>query len=492
MHAVTDQIIPCLSRIREPAKDAESLSQLQTILSPWAVWLLFALVRQVERQRWVSSVIVSKLGADISALSLGGWLAHPNVPTSGLVPDLQSWEYELHGRGCRLTNRITGESIDVDFYDGSADWIDDYFFVEFLRSLKNPEPIEKRLIELHPSQETVILAFGELLNEGVVARHPEAKVVQPLEELLALSERIDLLNGALNSPATLVLAARLLGDWLLVDKCVPNSQEIKTLSAACVTRRRSRLESSFAAGKSDRLALIALCDLLPDPTDYMSRALKQSPSGMTSEALELAFKRPKEDWTLPVYDLLCRTDPSGDIPRAYTWTRCAQYLLERQSHVQEIRAQIRRVGRRALGDVAILALEHFPDIAGEFFHRALRSDVPVDRNTAAAALAIIDRPWSHQILLALLNESRDQERTAETRAALMATPHQPLHEAVSKWERTNPHEPETGEFITMTELSLRGRDSWMQHEIEFLHGRVIKLRSINPGAVERRRKWWPF
>jgi hypothetical protein len=169
VHPVTEQIARCLNRIRESAtRDADSLSPLQTILSPWAVWLLVALIRQVERQRWVSSVAISKLGVDPDAMSASGWRGHPPVPTSGLVPDLPAWEYRLHGRGCCLTNRITGESIDVDFCDGIADWIDDFFFVNFLMSLKNPEPIEKRLIELHPSYETATLAFDELLNAGAL------------------------------------------------------------------------------------------------------------------------------------------------------------------------------------------------------------------------------------------------------------------------------------------------------------------------------------
>jgi hypothetical protein len=87
VHAVTDQITECLSRIRESAvHDADSLTPLQTILSPWAVWCLFALIRQVERQRWVGSVAVSKLGVDLLAISAFGWLGHPPVPTTGLVP----------------------------------------------------------------------------------------------------------------------------------------------------------------------------------------------------------------------------------------------------------------------------------------------------------------------------------------------------------------------------------------------------------------------
>jgi len=124
-------------------------------------------------------------------------------------------------------------------------------------------------------------------------------------------------------------------------------------------------------------------------------------------------------------------------------------------------------------------LEYFPDAAGEAFRRALRSEVPADRNLAAAALAIIDRPWCHRLLLDLLDGSRGQEQTAEARAALMALPHQHLHHAVERWEHTNPHEPAT-DGITIAESFLRGRDAWMQLETEDLHERVLPLRGVEP------------
>jgi hypothetical protein len=111
-----------------------------------AIWLLFALVRHVECQRWVGRIAASRLKADLVALSGAGALAHPAIPQSGLVPDDTDWEYYFHGRGCCLTNRITGESIDVDFFDGSSDWIDDFFFIRYLESLKQPAFMKRRPI----------------------------------------------------------------------------------------------------------------------------------------------------------------------------------------------------------------------------------------------------------------------------------------------------------------------------------------------------------
>ncbi|MCA9091164.1 MAG: hypothetical protein KDA90_21305 [Planctomycetaceae bacterium] len=480
MHPVTAQLQRMVNVLRDEAGDVSERTPEQTLLSPWANWLLLSLVRHVERQQWVGGIVETQLGVDMREMSEAGALAHPPVPQVGLVPKLSAWEYVLHGRGCCLTHRITGESIDVDFYDGSPDWIDDYFYLAYLHSLKKPEFIEQRLIALHPTLETIKLAFDELLVAGVLEKHPESKVVKPLDELQALGEDINQLNLLLKSPDRRGSVAQLLGDWMLASHSDPSHAELAEQAARCRKRRSRLLEQLFDSGKSERLALMALCDLSPERSVLLERALSKPPSGTTSAALSVVFSRPQEDWTSLVYDLLCRTDPSGEIPHPYTWTRCAEYLLQRHSHFEQIRNKIYLVGRRCLGDAAVLALEYFPGLAVDLFRRALRSDVPCDRNTAAAALAIVDQPWSHLMLLQVLEESTDQEATAECRAALLAMSHRELHAVVDQWERDHPHEPKTGPFISMSEMSLQTRETWMQQEMETLHERVIRLRPVVP------------
>jgi hypothetical protein len=132
---------------------------------------------------------------------------------------------------------------------------------------------------------------------------------------------------------------------------------------------------------------------------------------------------------------------------------------------------------RELGDAAVLALEHLPALARELFRRALRSWVPNDRITAAAALAILDQPWSREELQNVLRESTDQQGTAECRAALQALPHPELHQFVRDWELRNPHEVEPGRFITMEESLLTTRDAFLQHMMDRVHDRVLPLRT---------------
>ena len=100
-----------------------SLPEVGRLPSPWATWTLIGLVRHRRRQLWVAEVVADRLGGDPAALAEAGALAHPlDRPQRGLVPGLPEWEYFFHGIGCCLTHRITGESIDVDFYGPTAEY----------------------------------------------------------------------------------------------------------------------------------------------------------------------------------------------------------------------------------------------------------------------------------------------------------------------------------------------------------------------------------
>ncbi len=477
MTSPVEAIAAALKEIRALAfePDPATLRSLTT-LSPWALWLLFALVRHVKRQRWVGEIASGRLAADLPALSVVGSFAHPDGPQSGLVPDATDWEYYFHGRGCCVTNRITGESIDVDFFDGSADWIDDFFFIRYLESLKRPEWVERRLIALHPSLETLRLGLDELRDLGLLQTREQSKVVTPIVEIGSLLEAINDLSEICENRNRRITAAILLGDWPLAKESAPNAEWLTRASAECLEVRRNRLRRLFHLSQSERLALLALCEMEAGPCLELAEALRRPPSGTTSCALEIISKRPDEDWSSTIFELLCRTKPDGEIPEPHVWITSAEYLLKRNQQIDVIRGKFLNMGRRCLGDAALLALEYLPDLAVTMFRRALRSDVPIDRITAAATLALVNQPWSRQELVAVLTESTDQEATAECRSALMALPHPELHALVAEWEGINPREQETGPFISMTELALRTRDSRIQSEMDKLHDRVMKLR----------------
>ncbi|HQU47459.1 MAG TPA: hypothetical protein PK867_31940, partial [Pirellulales bacterium] len=140
-----------------------TLPKASPVLSPWAFWLLVALVQQRRRQRWVADVVRNHLQGDPEALATAGALGQPEeISQQGIVPGMPEWEYRFHGRGCSLTHRITGESIDVDFYDEEGEWFDGWFYCRYLKKARQLTPPEQRLIELHPSIDTIMVSLAEL------------------------------------------------------------------------------------------------------------------------------------------------------------------------------------------------------------------------------------------------------------------------------------------------------------------------------------------
>jgi hypothetical protein len=268
-----------------------------------------------------------------------------------------------------------------------------------------------------------------------------------------------------------------LGDWLLARDHSPGVGSISMHAHMCVDKRVRHLTDLFWASPNPVDELQALADLdAPQLPSILEGILRGPPDAAMSAALRIIEKRAAEDWTEPVAQLFGRINPNGDIPEPHILLVCAEYLLRRQERVDDVRRKLADMTHRELGDAALLALEHMLDLARSLFRRALRSRVPNDRTTAAAALAVLDQPWSRTELQSVLRESDDQFLTAECRAALLALPHSDLHQFVREWESQNPHKPETGEFISMEEMSLRMRDSWIRYAMADLHERVVPLR----------------
>src|SRR5262249_51176961 len=128
-------------------------------------------------------------------------------------------------------------------------------------------------------------------------------------------------------------------------------------------------------------------------------------------------------------------------------------------------------------------------------------DIPVNRSEIAAILALIDEPWSRRELLLALEASDNQEKTADARAALREWGDEERQKAVRAWEERNPHENEVGSYLevdgrllgpfyTFQEISLRDRDLRIRYEMEQLHDRVRKVKTVIPPEPQKARPWW--
>jgi hypothetical protein len=125
-------------------------------------WTLVGFIEYLGLQRWVGEVVETRL--------MGPGVSARGIQQRGIVPGLSDWEYWFHGIGCRFTNRKDGRQIDVDWHGGGVEYVDDFFFLGYLQSLKQPGPIEARLLQAIGRPEAVIDHLRALGDEGVLVR----------------------------------------------------------------------------------------------------------------------------------------------------------------------------------------------------------------------------------------------------------------------------------------------------------------------------------
>jgi hypothetical protein len=461
-----DRLWQCLALIStfhpEDVAAWASLPPPEELPSPWTTWTLIALVRQRQRQVWVGK-IVKQLGGHPALIAQRGECGHLSRPPMGPVPGMPAWEYHYHGRGCCLTHRVTGEEIDVDFFGNRAVAFDYFFFERYLRSLRAPEPPEQRLIELHPSIDAIRLAFDELTTFGLLAPYPEGRVSSVFRLSKHALRHKDLLDDfctAWADQSRQPWLAALVGDWLAVHDRLgatvdPSLQDLVAQRVACIRQRRQTwLTKEFKSGQEPRLSLLAMADLGAEECDaFLTRAMRGVISGTTSSALKIVESRDDlRAWCPEVYDLFLRLDPNKPPPHLYLWVRCIHFLLRHGYRKEEVAAALPLASDCVAGDAAVLALEYLPSAALNLFRRGLRSR----SRTAAAALALIDQPWSRAELLAVLHESDDWEATCECRLALGESRDRVAWQAVQAWEDGHPApDPKKKPFIEVSEALFR-------------------------------------
>ncbi|WP_437820994.1 hypothetical protein [Sorangium sp. So ce1078] len=115
---------------------------------PWHAWLLVALARQVDRQRWLVRVQRDRLLPDSDADE---------------VPGMPGWRFLFHGDGLCLT-ASDGETIDVDDHGDGGLTIDPYFFAQRILSLPRPALPARRLLAFLPTADAMVAAITELIG----------------------------------------------------------------------------------------------------------------------------------------------------------------------------------------------------------------------------------------------------------------------------------------------------------------------------------------
>ena len=511
-----DALLAAFARARGPEPD-ESASFLQALPdpgllpSPWETWALIGLVRHRGRQAWVADIIRTRLRGALSELAALGALGHPEgVPQTGPVPGMPEWEYYFHGRGCCISHKIDGDSIDVDFWDDSAEYFDTFFYKKYLESLRRPEPPEQRLRQLHPSARAVTIAINDLIALRALTPLPgsDAFPSRIADDVLACAETIAAFCTAWAAPKRRVWLAALIGDWPAADEAAQGRRDLTAITSPraeqCREIRRQRLRREMGEQHRAADALQALADLgTADLDQCLEDALLGPPSGAMSTALDIIAQRNEPRWCPRVCALFSRVGPGAQLPQPHIWMMALKFLLRHGYRTAKVLAALPQAGGTEVGEAALLALEHAPTLALPLIRKGLLADIPVNRSQVAAILALVAKPWSRRELLRALEESDDQEKTADARAALLESGDKDAQKAVLAWEQRNPHENEAGTYLeiggrrlgpfyTFGEISLKNRALWLRYEMDKLHDRVSKVKDVIPPESPRARPWWQF
>ena len=479
-----------------------SLPEVGVLPSPWEAWTLIALVRHRDRQLWVAEIVETRLRGDLSELGSIGGLGHPEkVPQRGSVPGIPDWEYYFHGRGCCLTHKVKGDQIDVDFWGDSAEYFDTFFYTNYLESLRVPEPVEQRLIELHPSLRPVSMSIADLVVGGALTPLPdrEEHPNRVSDEVLNQSETIKKFCHAWADPQRRLWLAALIGDWTAALEAAKGQKDLEHMisprAVRCSELRHQKLKRQITSKSRAMEALWGLADMnATDLTRTLEEALRQPPSGLVSAALAIIKKQNEPQWCPQIFDLFSRLNPSGQYPEPNIWMNCLKFLLQHKYRKSEVLDALPSAGAAEVGEAVLLALEHAHPSALPLARRSLLSKVPRNRIKVAAILALIGKSWSKREMLAALEGCDDQELTAEIRIALLETGDEEIQRLVLAWEERNPHENELGSYLEIrgrrlgpfysgAELYLKNCAQLVRYEMEQLFERVRGLKEhLLPGS----------
>jgi hypothetical protein len=419
---------------------------------------------------------------------------------------MPEWEYYFHGRGCCLTHKVVGDEIDVDFWGDSAEYFDTFFYTKYLESLRQPEPPEQRLRELHRCTGPVRIAVDDLVAIGALTPLPGRDSHPPCvsDAILDHTEAIETFCGAWANSTNRLWLGALCGDWLAAHEAAAGFPDLTAITAPradqCRELRRQRLKKDLGDQCKVADALHALADLgVEDLDDCLIDALSGPPTGAISAALDIIEQQDDPRWCPHLYTLFRRTDPEQQLPSPHIWFTSLRLLLRHGYHTADVIAALPRAA--GTGDAVLLALEHAPQLALPLIRKGLLSEIPISRSEVAAILAVINKPWSRRELLGALSASDDQEKTADARAGLLETGNAEAETAVLEWEERNPHENEVGSYLeidgkrlgpfyTFGELALKNRAVWIRYEMDRVHDQAMKLKEVVPPEPQGSRPWW--
>jgi hypothetical protein len=268
--------------------------------------------------------------------------------------------------------------------------------------------------------------------------------------------------------------ASLIGDWIAAEELAKAGDDRELIALTeqraeeCRCLRCDMVREKLGNGPVSGIALDVLHEMgAVDLPDLIQQGLKGADDSV-DHVLWYLNTHDDPSWCLEVFEALSRICPGND--KADLSLSCAGYLLKHGHRIDEVIEIISDMPHR-LEEMALLLLEYAPQHALPAIRRALLASER-GSNRVAATLAIIDRPWSRQELLDVLEGVyRDIDQALPLVVALEESSDPKVRAIAEEW-------------IDRSDQDLvKGHRQDLQWSMERLRDQAVRLRHQVPAGA---------
>ena len=299
------------------------------------------------------------------------------------------------------------------------------------------DAVERRLDEIFPHGHGLTLALEELRLVGLIDAVDEDNF-ELSERLKNCAEPVASFVAAWEDPDNRIWLGSLINDWPAAYEAARFTEDAlaRTIAPRAERCREQRCgllrEQAAASGLTPGLLYELAAAGASELPAYLEEALRE-PTELSAAALDLI--RDDASWRPQVCRFSLSLSRASERFSETIAERSAGYLVE---HGHDAREVIQTLGSCLAmpGQAAVLALRHRPGLAIPLVRSSLRG-LESTREMVAAALAVVDQPWSRRELAAILDESDRPEETLHCRLALRESRSYEARLAAEGWEREN-------------------------------------------------------
>ncbi len=408
---------------------------------PQVTWTLLGLIHYYMRKIWAWKLFKKHLRSHVKSLPARVSIQDVLEATSeGIISGMPEWSYNLDGNEGFITNRVTGEQLPIDIFNGPG-LIGSYYFRNYFTDIRQPGPAEQRLKELFPGGNGLMVAMDYLNNQGLfhLILPPEDGIskFELCGRLGKYAKGVEAFLAAWEKPGQRFVLGNLIGDLPAVEEADHSDDHsdlaIRAAALAAQSRQRwlnlARVAMDNGLGKD---ALYALANAnAEDLSEYVEVALTD-PSSVNA-AIEIIRDDP--GWCVQAAEVFEKSLKQDDF--RYARSEAALYLAKFGHPVHELVRGLMAEPAQIISAIS-LAIDYAPDQLGQLLHHGLWSRFDHDRLMAAVILGLVDNEWSRKELVAVLQQSSSQDATIEARCALRESREPAAHRAAERWEDKHP------------------------------------------------------